>query len=142
VIRSTTWAYYERMGDNDAVIEKNVRVRSRLLTRSIGESAQQVGIDLVRRCRLARIRALVDCCQSPHLREEVRIRSALARDCTETAAPGLRLRIFVVADDCTRECLALVVDTSISGIRVARELDRLLHKQASLKRSSVRMAPS
>jgi putative transposase len=39
---------------------------------------------------------------------------------------GRRLRIFVVVDDCTRECLALVVDTSISGIRVARELDRLL----------------
>jgi hypothetical protein len=29
-------------------------------------------------------------------------------------------------DDCTCECLALVADTSISGIRVARELDRLL----------------
>jgi transposase InsO family protein len=28
--------------------------------------------------------------------------------------------------DCTRECLALVADTSISGIRVARDLDRLL----------------
>jgi hypothetical protein len=27
---------------------------------------------------------------------------------------------------CTRECLALVPDTSISGIRVARELDRLM----------------
>jgi putative transposase len=39
---------------------------------------------------------------------------------------GRRLRIFVVVDDCTRECLALVVDTSISGTRVARELDRLL----------------
>ena len=28
----------------------------------------------------------------------------------------------VVVDDCTRECLALVADTSISGIRVACEL--------------------
>ena len=36
------------------------------------------------------------------------------------------MRILVVVDDCTRECLALVADTSISGIRVARELDRLL----------------
>ena len=36
------------------------------------------------------------------------------------------MRILVVVDDCTRECLALVPDTSISGIRVARELDRLL----------------
>jgi putative transposase len=34
---------------------------------------------------------------------------------------GRRLRILVVVDDCTRECLVLVADTSISGIRVARE---------------------
>ena len=35
-------------------------------------------------------------------------------------------RILAVVDDCTRECLALVADTSISGVRVARELDRLI----------------
>jgi hypothetical protein len=35
------------------------------------------------------------------------------------------LRILTVVDDCTRECLALVADTSLSGTRVARELDRL-----------------
>ena len=39
---------------------------------------------------------------------------------------GRRMRILIVVDDCTRECLALVPDTSISGIRVAGELDRLL----------------
>src|SRR4029077_13466953 len=39
---------------------------------------------------------------------------------------GRRLRILVVVDDCTRECLALVADTSISGTPVARELDRLI----------------
>ena len=39
---------------------------------------------------------------------------------------GRRMRILIVVDDCTRECLALVADTSISGIRVARELNRLL----------------
>ncbi|MBB4396674.1 transposase InsO family protein [Bradyrhizobium sp. ERR14] len=38
---------------------------------------------------------------------------------------GRRFRILTVIDDCTRECLALVADTSLSGIRVARELDRL-----------------
>jgi putative transposase len=43
---------------------------------------------------------------------------------------GRRLRILVVVDDCTRECLALIADTSISGIRVARELDRLLDERA------------
>jgi len=39
---------------------------------------------------------------------------------------GRRMRMLVVVDDCSRECLALIPDTSISGIRVARELDRLL----------------
>jgi len=39
---------------------------------------------------------------------------------------GRRLRILAVVDDCTRECVALIADTSISGLRVARELDRLL----------------
>jgi putative transposase len=39
---------------------------------------------------------------------------------------GLRLRILAVVDDYTRECLALVADTSISGIRVAHELDRIV----------------
>ncbi len=39
---------------------------------------------------------------------------------------GRRMRILAVVDDCTRECLTLVADTSISGHRVARELDRLL----------------
>ena len=38
---------------------------------------------------------------------------------------GRRFRIFVVVDDFTRECLALVVDTSIGGARVARELDAI-----------------
>lgn len=39
---------------------------------------------------------------------------------------GRRFRILVVVDDCTRECLLLVADTSLSGLRVARELDRLM----------------
>jgi len=39
---------------------------------------------------------------------------------------GRRFRILTVVDDCTRECLALVADTSLSGARVAQELDRLL----------------
>ena len=36
-----------------------------------------------------------------------------------------RFRVLCVIDDFTRECLAAVVDNSISGIRVARELDRI-----------------
>src|SRR6516225_7247185 len=46
---------------------------------------------------------------------------------------GRRLRILIVVDDCTRECLALIADTSISGIRVARELDRLLGERGKPK---------
>ena len=39
---------------------------------------------------------------------------------------GRRFRVLVVVDDFTRECLALVVDSSLSGLRVARELDALV----------------
>jgi putative transposase len=42
---------------------------------------------------------------------------------------GRRFRILAVVDDCTRECLALVADTSISGARVARELDGLVKRR-------------
>jgi len=39
---------------------------------------------------------------------------------------GRRFRILAVYDVCTRECLATVADTSLSGKRVARELDLLI----------------
>jgi putative transposase len=39
---------------------------------------------------------------------------------------GRRFRILAIVDDFTRECLALVPDTSISGARVARELDAVI----------------
>ena len=39
---------------------------------------------------------------------------------------GRRFRVLVVVDDFTRECLALVVDSSLSGVRVARELNALV----------------
>lgn len=35
-------------------------------------------------------------------------------------------RILAVIDDCTRECLCLIADTSLSGARVARELSALI----------------
>jgi putative transposase len=41
-------------------------------------------------------------------------------------ADGRRFRILVVVDDFTRECLCLVADTSLSGRRVARELDAVI----------------
>jgi putative transposase len=39
---------------------------------------------------------------------------------------GRRFRILAVIDDFSRECLALVADTSLPGVRVARELDALI----------------
>ena len=45
---------------------------------------------------------------------------------SDTLADGRRFRVLAVVDDFTRECLALVVDTSLSGVRVARELDRIV----------------
>ena len=39
---------------------------------------------------------------------------------------GRGLRLFNVVDDVTKECLAAVVDTSISGKRVARELSAII----------------
>ena len=45
---------------------------------------------------------------------------------SDVFGPGRRFRILAVIDDFTRECLALVADTSISGVRVARELDRTI----------------
>jgi putative transposase len=39
---------------------------------------------------------------------------------------GRRFRILAVVDDCTRESLALIADTSLSGRRVARELDAVV----------------
>lgn len=39
---------------------------------------------------------------------------------------GRRFRVLAVVDDYTRECLALAADTSLSGLRVARELDQII----------------
>ena len=39
---------------------------------------------------------------------------------------GRRFRVLTVVDDFTRECLALVADTSLSGRRLARELDAVI----------------
>jgi putative transposase len=43
---------------------------------------------------------------------------------------GRRFRILAIYDDCTRECLAAVADVSLSGRRVARELDLLIAVRA------------
>ena len=40
-------------------------------------------------------------------------------------ADGRRLRCLAIVDDCTRECVAIEVDTSITGARVKAVLERL-----------------
>jgi putative transposase len=45
---------------------------------------------------------------------------------SDALACGRKFRILTVVDDFSRECLALVVDNSLSGSRVARELDRIV----------------
>lgn len=49
---------------------------------------------------------------------------------------GRRFRVLAVVDDFTRECLCLVADTSLSGARLARELDTLIVRRGSRRRLS------
>ncbi|MBB6305611.1 transposase InsO family protein [Rhizobium leucaenae] len=44
-------------------------------------------------------------------------------------ACGRRFRVLNIVDDVTRECLAAIPDTSISGRRVARELTTLIERR-------------
>jgi putative transposase len=45
---------------------------------------------------------------------------------SDAFADGRRFRILAIVDDFTRECLTLVPDTSLPGLRVVRELDALI----------------
>ena len=48
-------------------------------------------------------------------------------------ACGRRFRILNVVDDVTRECLMAMADTSISGVRVARELTTLIGRRGNAR---------
>ena len=48
---------------------------------------------------------------------------------SDVMTDGRRFRILAVVDDFTRECLCLVADTSLSGLRVARELDAVITRR-------------
>lgn len=45
---------------------------------------------------------------------------------SDALTDGRCFRVLAVVDDYSRECLALVADTSLSGFRVVRELDALI----------------
>ena len=48
---------------------------------------------------------------------------------SDTLADSRRFRMLAVVDDFTRECLTLVADTSLSGVRVGRELDAIIARR-------------
>lgn len=48
---------------------------------------------------------------------------------SDALTDGRRFRVLTIVDDYTRECLALVVDTSLSGRRVVRELDAVIARR-------------
>jgi putative transposase len=45
---------------------------------------------------------------------------------SDVLTDGWRFRVLIVVDDFTRECLTLVADTSLGGLRVACELDAII----------------
>jgi putative transposase len=50
---------------------------------------------------------------------------------SDVLAGSRRFRVLAVVDDYTAECLCLVADTSLSGLRVARELDTVIASRKS-----------
>jgi len=52
---------------------------------------------------------------------------------SDSFTDGRRFRMLCIVDDHSRECLALVADTSLSGVRMARELDRLIAERGKPK---------
>ena len=50
---------------------------------------------------------------------------------SDALADGRRFRVLGIMDQCSRECLALVADTSIGGARVVRELEALVRRRGT-----------
>lgn len=48
---------------------------------------------------------------------------------SDTLTDSRRFRMLAVVDDFTRECITLVADTSLSGVRVGRELDTVIARR-------------
>jgi putative transposase len=75
------------------------------------------------RKRALGLRRPIEVPQGPHQRWSLDFVSDQLTD-------GRRFRILAVVDDFTRECLALLADTSLSGRRVARVLDDLVQRHS------------
>jgi putative transposase len=51
----------------------------------------------------------------------------------DTLSKGRRFRMLGIVDDFSRECLTTVVDTSLSGVRVVRELEPRIRTRGTPK---------
>jgi len=52
---------------------------------------------------------------------------------SDALGDGRRFRLLAIMDQCSRECLALIADTSLPGRRVVRELDTLIARRGRPK---------
>jgi putative transposase len=59
----------------------------------------------------------------------------------DAIAGSRRFRSLTIVDDFTKECLAIEVDTSLPGLRVARVLDRLLEERGKPRSITVDNGP-
>ena len=70
---------------------------------------------------------MCDLAKPRHILVEAKVNARWSLDFVhDQLAQGRRFRILNIVDDVTRECLAAIPDTSISGKRVARELTALV----------------
>jgi putative transposase len=100
---------------------EGVRVNHKKLRRIYGEERLQVRRRSGRKRALG-TRAPLTIPQGPNQRWSLDFLGDALDD-------GRRFRILAVVDDFTRECLCLVADTSLPGLRVARELDAIIAKR-------------
>ena len=129
---------YEKQAGDDAVMRELAATRRRFGYRRLGILLDREGLGanhkkvfriyqeegLAVKRRRGRKRAVGT--RSPmHLPEGPNQRWSLDF-VSDALSDGRRFRTLCVVDDFTREALATVVDVSLSGIRVARELSRLI----------------
>ena len=120
-----------------AIARQRPRFGYRRIARMLARDGWRVGRDRVHRlCRLhglrvarksVRRRRLGSAANGAHRLRAERINDVWTYDFVkDQTMDGRPLKILTVEDERTRECLALVADTSLSGTRVARELDAVI----------------
>lgn len=85
---------------------------------------KQEGLSLGRKCKKRRGSRVI------RLLPATRINERWAIDfVSDSLAPGGRLRALTIVDEYSRECLAIEVDSSLSGARVARVLEQVVEER-------------